>query len=170
MTTLLLVRHAKAEAPQDELSDHERALTLAGRTAATQLGDAIVAAGHTPDAAIVSTAIRAGQTWQLMAAAFGEVEMRPEGAIYETDGEGLQAIVAGAPAHAQTLVVVGHEPTISAAAAALAGPESDVPALKRVAHGLPTGTAAVLEYHGEWKDIAPRSMTLTGFLSADVQY
>ncbi|MEX0913516.1 MAG: histidine phosphatase family protein, partial [Demequina sp.] len=64
----------------------------------------------------------------------------------------------------------GHEPTIAAAAAALAGPDSDIPALKRVAHGLPTGTAAVLEYEGSWADIGPRSMTLTGVLSADVQY
>lgn len=170
MTTLLLIRHAKAEAPSAELSDHERALTLAGRTAATQLGDALRSAGHAPDAAIVSTAVRAQQTWQLMSAELGDVEVRHEPAVYETDDTGLQALIAQTPASAHTLVVVGHEPTISATAAVLAGQDSDTPSLKRIAHGLPTGTAAVLEYDGAWADITARSMRLTGILSADIQY
>lgn len=152
------------------LADHERALTLAGRNSATQLGHALVAAGITPDVALVSSAVRAQQTWQLMAPAFGEVNVMVSHEIYETDDEGLHELVREAPAGTDTLVVVGHEPTISAAAASLAGHGSDTKSLQRVALGFPTGTAAVLEFEGSWADLGARSAQLTQMCSADVQY
>ena len=61
--------------------------------------------------------------------------------------------------------MVGHEPTSSAACAYLAGPGSDTSALKRVAHGLPTGTAAVLEFDGSWAELGSRQARLTMVLS-----
>ncbi len=170
MRTLILVRHAKAEAPSDGLSDHDRALTLAGRTAAGQLAEELTKAGLAPTHAVVSSAVRAQQTWQLMLPSLGEVSSDTVAEVYETHDEGLQEIIRSAPADADTLVVVGHEPTISAAAAALSGHGSDTRSLQRVAHGLPTGSAAVLEYDGEWSDLEPRSARLVRICSSDVQY
>ena len=170
MRTLVLVRHAKAEAPSDTLPDHDRALTLAGRTSCAQLSQSLLEAGVHPSHAVVSSAVRAQQTWQRMQDAVGDVEMSTDTEVYETNDSGLIDIVKAITSGADTVVVVGHEPTISAAAASLSGPGSDTRALQRVAHGLPTGTAAVLEYDGEWVDLGPRSARLTRICSSDATY
>lgn len=170
MRTLVLVRHAKAERPTAHQPDHDRALTLAGRGSATQLGERLARAGVNPDYAIVSSAVRTQQTWQLMAAAFGEVDAATSREVYDTDDEGLHELIRAVPDSVETLVVVGHEPTISSAAAALAAPGSDTRALQRVAHGFPTGTAALLEFDGTWASLELRGAPLTAMLSADVQY
>ncbi|GMA37384.1 hypothetical protein [Demequina litorisediminis] len=65
----------------------------------------------------------------------------------------------------ETAVMVGHEPTSSAAAAYLAGTGSDTPALKFIAHGLRTATAAVLTFEGSWADLASNSAVLTMVVS-----
>lgn len=170
MPTLVLVRHAKAERPLAEQPDHDRALTLAGRASATQLGERLARAGINPDLAIVSSAVRTQQTWALMVAPFGEVAIDTSREVYDTDDEGLHALIRAVPETVTTLVVVGHEPTISATAASLAGQGSDTRALQRVAHGFPTGTAAVLEFVGVWAELEQRSAQLITMLSADVQY
>ncbi|PKQ26012.1 MAG: phosphohistidine phosphatase [Actinobacteria bacterium HGW-Actinobacteria-4] len=170
MPTLVLVRHAKAERPVADQPDHDRALTLAGRASATQLGERLARAGVNPDYAIVSSALRTQQTWQLMAAAFGEAEVVTSRDVYDTDDEGLHELIREVPDSVETLVVVGHEPTISATTAALAAQGSDTRALQRVAHGFPTGTAAVLELEGAWADLELRGAQLNAMLSADVQY
>lgn len=164
MPTLIIARHAKAEAPHPGLADHERTLELIGRQASSKLGETIADAGLTPDLALVSPAVRTQQTWKLASAALPDCETRTVDDIYETDVEGLLAVVHGVE-DAGTVIMVGHEPTSSALAAHLAGQGSDTTALKRVAHGLSTGTAAVLEFDGPWADLASRSARLTVVLS-----
>ena len=68
MKTLILLRHAKAEAAAGNFDDFERALTARGRTAAAQVGEWLAASGTQPDLAFVSTAQRAQQTWDLAVA------------------------------------------------------------------------------------------------------
>ncbi|WP_062518131.1 SixA phosphatase family protein [Demequina gelatinilytica] len=164
MPTLILARHAKAEAPAAGLQDSDRALELIGRKASTRLGQVIAEAGLTPDLALVSPSVRTQQTWKLMSAAFGECETRLDEELYETHVAGLLDVLRGA-GDAQTVVVVGHEPTSSAAAAHLAGSGSDKTALQRVAHGLPTATAAVLEFSCPWTEVTSRCGRLVSVLS-----
>ncbi|SEJ69587.1 SixA phosphatase family protein [Demequina mangrovi] len=164
MPTLILARHAKAEAPAPGLNDSDRALELIGRKASTRLGQVIAEAGLSPDLALVSPSVRTQQTWKLMSAALPDCDTRFEEELYETHVAGLLEVLNGA-GDAETVVVVGHEPTSSAAAAHLAGPGSDKTALQRVAHGLPTGTAAVLEFDCPWSEITSRCGRLTAVLS-----
>ncbi|WP_062292005.1 SixA phosphatase family protein [Demequina phytophila] len=164
MPTLILARHAKAEAPAAGLSDSARALELIGRKASTLLGQVIARAGISPDLALVSPSLRTQQTWKLMAPAFGECETVTDDELYETHVSGLLEVLHGL-GDAETVVVVGHEPTSSAAAAHLAGPGSDKTALQRVAHGLPTATAAVLEFDCPWSEITSRCGRLVSVLS-----
>ncbi|WP_062316852.1 SixA phosphatase family protein [Demequina maris] len=164
MPTLILARHAKAEAPAAGLSDSDRALELIGRKASTRLGQVIAEAGLTPTLALVSPSNRTQQTWKLMSNAFGDCETVLDDELYETNVPGLLDVLKTA-GEADTVVVVGHEPTSSAAAAHLAGSGSDKSALQRVAHGLPTATAAVLEFDCPWTDITSRCGRLTAVLS-----
>ncbi|MFN3866176.1 MAG: SixA phosphatase family protein [Demequina sp.] len=164
MPTLIIARHAKAEAPAPGLQDMDRTLALIGRKASTKLGEETAAAGLTPQLALVSPSTRTQQTWKLMSAALSGCEARSVDDLYETDVEGLVEVVHSIEG-VDTAILVGHEPTSSAAAAFFAGNGSDTNALKRVAHGLPTGTAAVLEFDGAWADLGSRQARLTAVLS-----
>ena len=84
---LVLVRHAKAEAPQAGLDDHARALTLEGREAAARLAERLVEAGIVPDLALVSSSNRTLQTFKRMATVLGDTPMRVEDDLYESAGE-----------------------------------------------------------------------------------
>lgn len=165
MTRIVLIRHAKAEAPRPGLDDHDRALTLEGRSSASALGEALLEAGITLDVVLVSSAVRTQQTWKLLEQSFPKAEVRTVPALYETHVGGLIAALQELDVEG-TVAVVGHEPTMSASAAWLAGPGSDTAALKRVAHGLPTGTAALIDYEGPLSDLAQRAGVLTGVCSS----
>lgn len=164
MPTLIIARHAKAEAPAPGLQDMDRTLALIGRKASTKLGEEVAAAGFAPQIALVSPATRTQQTWKLMSSSLPDCESRAVEGLYETDVEGLVEIV-NSIEDVDTAILVGHEPTSSAACAFFAGSGSDTVALKRVAHGLPTGTAAVLEFDGTWAELRSRQARLTVVLS-----
>jgi len=57
-------------------------------------------------------------------------------------------------------MVVGHQPTMSSTAAYLAGNGSVKEALQRISLGLQTGTAAVLEFDGEWTELGRETARL----------
>lgn len=170
MSKLLLIRHAKAEAPADTLSDHDRALTLAGRSAAAELATELANADLKPTVVLVSSAVRAQQTWKLMASTLGSADVRVIEDLYETDVEGLVAQVNAVEGDSGIVAVVGHEPTMSATAAFLAGTDSDTASLQRVAHGIPTGNAALLELEGSWSALGARGAKLTGIYSSKALY
>ena len=165
MTRLVLIRHAKAEAPRPGLDDHDRALTLEGRSSASALGEALAGAGVAIDTVLVSSAVRTQQTWKLLEQSFPNAELRTVPALYETHVGGLIAALQEIEGDG-VVAVVGHEPTMSATAAWLAGPGSDTTALKRVAHGLPTGTAALIDYDGPLSALAQRAGVLTAVCSS----
>ena len=164
MPTLIIARHAKAEAPALGLQDMERTLALIGRKASTRLGEQVAAAGLRPEVALVSPATRTQQTWKLMSAALPDTRIQTVDGIYETDVEGLLSVVRELR-DVQTAIMVGHEPTSSATTAYLSGPGSDTDSLKNIAHGLSTGTAAVLEFDGAWADLDSRTARLVAVLS-----
>lgn len=159
MGILILARHAKAEAPQHGLDDHSRALTMEGREAATRLGERLAEMGHAPTLALVSSANRTVQTAKLLLGAFAGAQMRVEDDLYESARERYISVV-GQAGDCDTLLVVGHEPTTSHVAAFLAGAGSLKRPLQRMAHGMPTAGAAVLEVDGPWDALEARSARL----------
>lgn len=165
MARIVLIRHAKAEAPRPGLDDHDRALTLEGRSSATALGAALVELGVSLDTVLVSSAVRTQQTWKLLEPQFEGAAVHTVPALYETHVGGLVGALQELDVDG-TVAVVGHEPTISASAAWLAGPGSDTKALQRIAHGLPTGTAALIDYEGPLSELAQRAGVLTGVCSS----
>ncbi len=160
MRILVLARHAKAEHIVDQQSDHSRPLALRGRGDAKKLGEALTAHGIEPDVAFVSDSVRTQQTWKLASQNWEDVEVAHLAELYDTTVDTLLGVLGATPAGAQNVLVVGHEPTMSAAASVLAGPGSDKAALQRVALGLSTGVAAVFELDGEWSELEASSARL----------
>lgn len=157
---LVLLRHAKAEhaAVPDEL----RRLTSLGVRQAVGVGGALRATGLLPERVLVSTALRAQETWQHVAVGLGdepEPEVVGDDALYGASALEVVEQVVATDARVRTLLVVGHEPAMSGAAARLAGSGSAAH-LAQVRTGLPTASYAVLEVVGPWADLEPMGARL----------
>lgn len=161
---VVLLRHAKAE-PAGAVVDHERPLALVGRRQASAVGAALAAAGLAPTHVLCSSALRTRQTWELArtalaAAGAPDARVAVSDALYDASTGDVAAMLQGLPQDASTVLVVGHEPTVSHAAGLLAGPGSDAELVARVRAGVATATWSVLELDADWADVAPAALRL----------
>lgn len=164
--TLLLLRHAKAE-PSHEAGDHGRGLTPRGRRDASAVGSWLAERDLVPDLVLCSDAVRAAQTWEAAADALpGPVPVRAEPRLYEASAASVVNLLAETSDDVRTLLVVGHEPVMSATAGALAGPGSDGALLAAVRAHLPTAGVAVLKLDGEWPELEAGVCRLVGLRPA----
>ncbi|WP_298460131.1 histidine phosphatase family protein [uncultured Cellulomonas sp.] len=166
---LVLLRHAKAE-PGDGAADEVRPLALDGRRQAGRVGTALRATDLVPEVVLVSPAVRTRQTWELLRGAFGDAE--PEvvltDALYTAGVDDVVRVLREVDERVRTVLVVGHEPTMSATAAALAGAASDATAVARVRAGVPTATYVVLELDDHWQALAAGAVDLRAVISPDL--
>ncbi len=166
----MLLRHAKSDWP--DVVDHERPLARRGRRDAPGAGRWLRAAGYVPDRVLCSTARRARETWQLAEGGLGaHPPVTFEDRVYGASADDLLDLARQTPAGVATLMIVGHEPTMSALTLELAeGPASATPgiageqeALERVRAKFPTAAIAVLTFDGEWAGLGPGHANLTAF-------
>jgi phosphohistidine phosphatase len=119
---LYLMRHGPAEDVAASGRDVDRALTASGRERVRRVADLLMAKDESPRAILSSPLVRALQTAEIVAAITNPPEplairreMAPGGdarsLVYELFNNG-----------ARRVMVVGHEPDISALAASLLGP------------------------------------------------
>jgi phosphohistidine phosphatase len=128
-----------------------RPLALQGRRQAVAAGSLLAESRINPDRALVSGALRTRQTWELVSnsldidVSFAEISdelylAHPQDVlnrIVEHDSE-------------ECVLVIGHEPTMSALAAHLAGEGSNPDVYEKVRFGLRTCAFAVLECELPW--------------------
>ena len=121
MKTLYLLRHAKSSWSFDELSDQERPLNDRGRDDAPVMGKALAKRHICPDVIVSSPAVRAMSTAVLVAREmqYPHDKIVVEPGIYGADVNDLFAIIKGLPDGAGTVLLVGHNPTITETANAL---------------------------------------------------
>lgn len=121
MPEVLLMRHAKSVRDAPVPRDRDRPLAPRGERAATAMGVALARMGAAPDHVITSPAVRAETTARLAAEA-GEWDV-PIDIVEALYGGGTTAVIeamASAPP-VERLLLMGHEPTCSAAVATLVG-------------------------------------------------
>ena len=164
MRRLMLLRHAKA-APPDGMADIDRPLAERGRQALLRVAAHLADEQLFPDLALVSTARRARETWDIVASTFGEVPVRLEPRIYEAPPERLMAVVGEVEPAVRTLFMVGHNPGFEDLAKRLVG-HGDRYAFARMAKKYPTAGLAVLDFPVEdWRRVAPGSGRLDRFVT-----
>lgn len=154
--TLVLVRHATTE-QGNAGGDHARELLPAGRRDAAAAGHWLREEVGVPGLVLVSTAVRAGQTWADMADAAGlaDAEVWTDRRLYNSEPSLLLDAVREVPEGVATVVLVGHAPSVPALAAGLADEDrSDVAAVRLLHAGFGTMTCAVLGADDDWADLA----------------
>ncbi|NJL71636.1 MAG: histidine phosphatase family protein [Candidatus Competibacteraceae bacterium] len=122
MKTLLLMRHAKSSWADPGVEDHDRVLNARGLRAAPLMGERLLAAGYVPDRILVSTAARARQTANLVAAALDcgdRIDVSRQ--LYLAEADDILKRVRQTPPDVKTLLVVGHNPGMEELASYLAG-------------------------------------------------
>ncbi len=144
MRRLMLARHAKSSWGDLTLGDHDRPLNDRGRRSAPLVGSELAALDCIPDVVYSSTSARTRETWRLMEPEFGghpRVEFLRD--LYLASPRVVLATVAATPQGAQTVMVLGHNPSTQALAAYLSrtGDEGEI---DRLRNKFPTGAVAVI--------------------------
>lgn len=159
MKRLILMRHAEAQRAAASGDDRDRALSVRGRADATLMGRALASKGLRPDLALVSSAVRTRQTWELTHEAFGDVDVRELDPLYNAGADTLRQAVEAAEDEAGCLLLLAHNPGVHLLAVEYLIESAASPAvLDRMSGGFPTGAAAIFAV-----DVAGRC-TFEGFL------
>jgi phosphohistidine phosphatase len=163
MPRLLLFRHAKAERARPGEKDHDRALAPRGRADSVEMGRMMAERGERPDLVLCSTSLRTRQTWELAAPALDAAPgVRFLRTIYEADGDYLP-ILCEEGDEAQSILLVGHNPTMQATAIRLADTLTGADGAG-LAADFPTAAVAIFEFGGSWAALRLGQMRLTAFL------
>jgi phosphohistidine phosphatase len=113
----------------------------------------LAGAGFVPDLALVSPATRARETWDLASPAFPRARVELRKGLYDASAEELAAEIVIDTQLADTVMVVGHNPSLQELAVNLLI-ESSASAvdIERLSAGFPTSAAAVLvtDAAGRW--------------------
>jgi phosphohistidine phosphatase len=158
--TLLLLRHAKSDYPAG-VADHERPLAPRGEREAGLAGDWLRAHAPAVDAVLCSTATRTRET---LARTRVDAPVNYVDRLYDaTPGAVVEEINRVDP-DVETLLVIGHEPTMSSLALGLATTDgSNSTAAERISTKFPTSAIAVLRTAEAWDQLTLNGATLVGF-------
>jgi phosphohistidine phosphatase len=161
--TLVLVRHAKAEASAP--TDFERRLTERGHADAAEAGTWLAEQGIEPDYALVSAAARTTETWEDIALAAGwELDLAAyDDGLFAAGTDTALDLVRETEDGITTLLVIGHNPTIGNLAQLLDDGAGDEDAGNAMALGFSTAGVAVFAYDGDWADLEEGAAMVTGF-------
>jgi phosphohistidine phosphatase len=170
MRRLMLLRHAKTESDAPSGRDQDRRLDERGQTDAAEIGGWIARHPPVPDSVLVSPAVRAHQTWDIVWEAMKglapkpHVELVPD--LYGAEPTRLlQAIRLASVSDPKRLMLVGHNPGMHELALALAG-SGDSASRKALADNLPTSGLAVFDFAiDDWNNVSFRRGRLVLFVS-----
>jgi len=163
MLRLMLLRHAKAaRAPQYD--DFDRPLEERGREGASLMGKFIFAEAVKPEAALVSSACRTRETWDVIARYLGGIVPQYSRALYLASPETILENIHSVGPEVRTLLVVGHNPGLALLAAALVG-KGDAAQISAMRSKFPTSALATIDFDVErWQDVGAGQGELISFM------
>lgn len=151
---LILMRHSKTEGAHPR-GDHARELTERGRGDAARAGEWLAA--YDVDHALVSTAARTRQTFEALGL---DVPVEYLDAIYRQGVDEIAQRIAEVPEGVQSLLIVGHAPSIPSLAMELARDAGAHAEAEDIARHYPTSMFTVFDVTGAWEQLAdPGSFT-----------
>ncbi|QEG00002.1 phosphohistidine phosphatase [Stieleria maiorica] len=118
---LILMRHAKSDHDDPSLSDHDRPLAKRGRRATPKMADWLDEHGCVPDLILCSSSFRTRETAELLLDHWGKkpvVVSSPD--LYLSSPHTMLDVIGTESGDAASVMVLGHNPGISALASMLA--------------------------------------------------
>jgi phosphohistidine phosphatase len=160
---LLLLRHAKAEPVERGTPDFGRPLIARGEHDSKLIGRYIALNKLNPDWVLCSPSLRTRETLRLV---LGEAGAKPDvvlpAALYNASADVVSDLIREHGGPAATLLVVGHNPGIEQALAALVGSTANSVPLPP---NFPTASLAVITVEtDDWSTLAERSGRLKAFV------
>jgi phosphohistidine phosphatase len=153
MKRLHLLRHAKSDWSDRSLADHDRPLNRRGKRTRKVIARHV--AGWSVDLVLCSTAVRARASAKPVIDVLGCV-VRYEPALYTAGGRELLEVVHALPDDVDTVMLIGHNPSLEELTATLCGSSPRYPA----------GALATIEFTiDRWAHVAPGSGTLSAHLN-----
>ncbi len=157
MQQLYILRHAKAVTWTPGTEDFPRALSPAGADHALRLAEWLPAHLHLPQCILCSPSQRTRETLAPLLRHVPELETLthfiPQ--MYLAEVATLETLLDAAYAEHQHVMLVGHNPGLEVLTGRLIHPRHD-DAFQR----LPTGTLAVIEFDGNWPEVARQGRLL----------
>jgi phosphohistidine phosphatase len=155
--TLILVRHAKSSWADPHLTDHDRPLNKRGADDAPRMGRRLAKRGDLPEVIVTSSALRALETAKIFASKLeiptGAVLVEPK--IYGAGVEQLIDLIQDFDEGVRSVLLVGHNPTMSELVHRLTGEELGE---------LPTCSVVTLRVgSGDWSSVGKKTLDLIDF-------
>ena len=124
--TLVIARHAKSDWHTGATSDHERPLNGRGLKQASELGKLLKQSGYAPSLILSSDARRTEETALLMEPVFEDVELQYLHSLYLGELNDIRHAVITHGTDHKSIMVLGHNPGFSVAAALMSGKAVDL--------------------------------------------
>ncbi len=159
-----MVRHAHAAPTVPTGRDVDRPVDATGHRQLARLASQLEARHRSeprtlPDEVLTSPALRVRQTAQVLADAVGWPAAVVDRRLLHADGDDLVSVLSEVGADAGAVALVGHNPAMFQLVAVLVGPD-------RAPARYPTATAALLELHVRWPQIAAATASLVALVEA----
>jgi phosphohistidine phosphatase len=162
MKRLYLLRHAKSSWKDTTLPDHERPLSGRGRRAAKSIARHLRGRGIEPDLVLCSTARRARETLDRIESALGASTVEVEGGLYAASAHALLERVRSVPDTVESVLLIGHNPSLQELAIDLARPSA---AADELAAKYSTAALATLELQAlSWRELDHGGAELVEFV------
>lgn len=164
---LMILRHAEAGGRPPGGQDFERALTPRGRRTAKALGGLLQRRGMMPDAVLCSGALRARETWRDLAdSAAADLPVTYDDGLYSAGPEGYLASIASFAEPAPRLLLIGHNPSVTALARHLIAEPADSSSERRLLQGFRPCNLAVLSLSlTDWSEAGTARGSLLHFFT-----
>jgi phosphohistidine phosphatase len=158
---LFVLRHAKSSWDDPVLDDHDRPLAPRGRLAVAVLAEHLKAHAIEPELVLCSTSRRTRETLAGIDAA-GQHLIERE--LYGATTYDLLARLRRVPADVESVMVIGHNPTMQTLVLRLAARARVGEELSQVEAKFPTGALATLTFESAWSELGPGCAHLTAFV------
>jgi phosphohistidine phosphatase len=158
---LFVLRHAKSSWDDPGLDDHERPLAPRGRRAMSVLADHLKANAIEPELVLCSTSRRTRETLAGIEASGRHLVER---GLYGASTHELLARLRQVPEDVESVMVIGHNPTMQTLVLRLASGAGSGEALSQVQAKFPTGALATLTFESSWSELSPGCARLTAFV------
>lgn len=166
MRRLFILRHAKTEPGEPGKDDRDRALVERGQRDAGQIGAYMTKHGFVPDRVVLSPARRVQETWKYLTETLKPAPgASTDDQVYEATADDIAAIVAATAPPVNSLMVIGHNPSLHEVAVALIA-TGDIETRERLREGLPTAGLVVIDFPlDDWSKLHPQSGRIERFVT-----